>query len=175
MMAFTSLNMWLLGSSKATGSEYYLHAAQRMMAGLIRQVLLKVYKSLKYLACVHPLSQRCPASCGTFHVTSVLLLSCIRHTRVPGGFASIRSVLSMEHEDHMHSFFLAESCKYLYLMANDSFMQACCQITRIAVAWPLQRLLGVVNGSTEHVCTSNYDLPAMGLNNLWSADSCITI
>ena len=42
---------------------------------------------------------------------------------MPGGFASIRSVLSMEHEDHMHSFFLAESCKYLYLMANDSFMQ----------------------------------------------------
>ena len=48
----------------------------------------------------------------------------IRHTRVPGGFASIRSVATMEHEDHQHSFFLSETCKYLYLIANDSFLQA---------------------------------------------------
>ncbi len=66
---------------QATGKEFYLQAAQHMMAGLIR------------------------------------------HTRVPGGFASIRSVRSMEKEDHMHSFFLAETCKYLYLMANDTFLQ----------------------------------------------------
>lgn len=43
------------------------------------------------------------------------------HTRVERGFASVRSVASMEMEDHMHSFFLAETCKYLYLLSNDSF------------------------------------------------------
>ena len=26
-------------------------------------------------------------------------------------------------EDHMHSFFLAETCKYLFLIANDTFMR----------------------------------------------------
>ncbi|KAL8457687.1 hypothetical protein ACS0TY_035528 [Phlomoides rotata] len=44
------------------------------------------------------------------------------HTRVEGGFASIRDVTSMELEDHQHSFFLAETCKYLYLLFDDSFL-----------------------------------------------------
>lgn len=44
-----------------------------------------------------------------------------RHTRVEGGYASVRSVASMEKEDHMHSFFLAETCKYLFLLSNDTF------------------------------------------------------
>mmetsp|Transcript_10206 Transcript_10206/g.18414 ORF Transcript_10206/g.18414 Transcript_10206/m.18414 type:complete len:167 (+) Transcript_10206:897-1397(+) len=43
--------------------------------------------------------------------------------QVNGGHASIRSVTTMEKEDHMHSFFLAETCKYLYLLYNDSFLQ----------------------------------------------------
>ncbi|KAL0440841.1 UNVERIFIED_CONTAM: Alpha-mannosidase I MNS5 [Sesamum radiatum] len=44
------------------------------------------------------------------------------HTRVEGGFASIRDVTTMELEDHQHSFFLAETCKYLYLLFDDSFL-----------------------------------------------------
>ncbi|CAA0826757.1 Probable alpha-mannosidase I MNS5 [Striga hermonthica] len=44
------------------------------------------------------------------------------YTRVEGGFASIRDVTTMELEDHQHSFFLAETCKYLYLLFNDSFL-----------------------------------------------------
>ncbi|CAL8468306.1 g7846 [Coccomyxa elongata] len=47
-----------------------------------------------------------------------------RHTRVEGGFASVRSVASMEKEDHMHSFFLAETCKYLFLLSNDTFWRS---------------------------------------------------
>ncbi|KAL6178170.1 hypothetical protein ACLB2K_049689 [Fragaria x ananassa] len=44
------------------------------------------------------------------------------HTKVEGGFASIRDVTTMELEDHQHSFFLAETCKYLYLLFDDSFL-----------------------------------------------------
>jgi len=34
-----------------------------------------------------------------------------KFTRVAGGHASIRDVRTMAHEDHQHSFFLAETCK----------------------------------------------------------------
>ncbi|KAI7986026.1 Alpha-mannosidase I MNS5 [Camellia lanceoleosa] len=44
------------------------------------------------------------------------------YTKVEGGFASIRDVSSMQLEDHQHSFFLAETCKYLYLLFDDSFL-----------------------------------------------------
>ncbi len=54
-----------------------------------------------------------------------MLESLNRHARVDGGYASVRSVGNMEKEDHMHSFFLAETCKYLFLLANDSFWKVC--------------------------------------------------
>lgn len=44
------------------------------------------------------------------------------YTKVKGGFASVRDVTTMELEDHQHSFFLAETCKYLYLLFDDSFL-----------------------------------------------------
>lgn len=44
------------------------------------------------------------------------------HTKVKGGFASVRDVSTMVLEDHQHSFFLAETCKYLYLLYDDSFL-----------------------------------------------------
>ncbi|CAN1753473.1 Alpha-mannosidase I MNS5 [Linum perenne] len=44
------------------------------------------------------------------------------YTKVEGGFASIRDVTTMQREDHQHSFFLAETCKYLYLLFDDSFI-----------------------------------------------------
>ncbi|XP_057950745.1 alpha-mannosidase I MNS5 isoform X2 [Malania oleifera] len=44
------------------------------------------------------------------------------YTRVEGGFASIKDVTTMQLEDHQHSFFLAETCKYLYLLFDDSFL-----------------------------------------------------
>ncbi|KAL5544269.1 hypothetical protein UlMin_008053 [Ulmus minor] len=44
------------------------------------------------------------------------------HTKVEGGFASIRDVTTMQLEDHQHSFFLAETCKYLFLLFDDSFL-----------------------------------------------------
>ncbi|KAM6594269.1 hypothetical protein CsatA_001972 [Cannabis sativa] len=44
------------------------------------------------------------------------------YTKVEGGFASIRDVTTMQLEDHQHSFFLAETCKYLYLLFDDSFL-----------------------------------------------------
>lgn len=42
---------------------------------------------------------------------------------VEGGWASLRSVATHEKEDHMHSFFLAETCKYLYLLYNSTFLK----------------------------------------------------
>ena len=42
---------------------------------------------------------------------------------VDGGWASLRSVATREKEDHMHSFFLAETCKYLFLLYNDTFLR----------------------------------------------------
>jgi len=44
------------------------------------------------------------------------------YTRVNGGFASVRDVTTMELEDHQHSFFLSETCKYLYLLFDDTFL-----------------------------------------------------
>ncbi|XP_042474145.1 alpha-mannosidase I MNS5-like isoform X3 [Zingiber officinale] len=44
------------------------------------------------------------------------------YARVDGGFASIRDVSTMQLEDHQHSFFLSETCKYLYLLYDDSFL-----------------------------------------------------
>ncbi|KAK4843025.1 hypothetical protein QYF36_002963 [Acer negundo] len=44
------------------------------------------------------------------------------YAKVEGGFASIRDVNTMQLEDHQHSFFLAETCKYLYLLFDDSFL-----------------------------------------------------
>ncbi|KAB2013859.1 hypothetical protein ES319_D09G185600v1 [Gossypium barbadense] len=44
------------------------------------------------------------------------------YTKVKGGFASVRDVTTMQLEDHQHSFFLAETCKYLYLLFDDSFL-----------------------------------------------------
>ena len=39
--------------------------------------------------------------------------------RTPAGFASIKTVLNMAQEDHMTSFFMAETLKYLYLLFDD--------------------------------------------------------
>eukprot|EP00252_Welwitschia_mirabilis_P008025 TRINITY_DN19739_c0_g1_i2.p1 TRINITY_DN19739_c0_g1~~TRINITY_DN19739_c0_g1_i2.p1 ORF type:complete len:217 (-),score=20.13 TRINITY_DN19739_c0_g1_i2:101-751(-) len=44
------------------------------------------------------------------------------YTRVDGGFASVRDITTKELEDHQHSFFLAETCKYLYLLFDDTFL-----------------------------------------------------
>ncbi|KAK9826719.1 hypothetical protein WJX81_001107 [Elliptochloris bilobata] len=45
------------------------------------------------------------------------------HARVPGGFAVVRSVASMALEDVQPSYFLAETCKYLFLIADPTFLQ----------------------------------------------------
>ena len=47
-----------------------------------------------------------------------------QHARVPGGgFANIRNVQGHVQEDHMSSFFLAETLAYLYLLFDDSFVK----------------------------------------------------
>ncbi|KAL8118285.1 alpha-mannosidase I MNS5 isoform X1 [Apium graveolens] len=51
-----------------------------------------------------------------------MLNSLNQYTKVEGGFASIKDVATMQLEDHQHSFFLAETCKYLYLLFDDSFL-----------------------------------------------------
>jgi mannosidase alpha-like ER degradation enhancer 2 len=42
--------------------------------------------------------------------------SVLRYTRAPGGYASLRSVVTREQDDRMESFFLAETLKYAYLL-----------------------------------------------------------
>lgn len=49
-----------------------------------------------------------------------MLESLYKYAWAEGGLASIRSVNSMEQEDYMPSFFLAETCKYLFLLFNDT-------------------------------------------------------
>ncbi|CAH9095875.1 unnamed protein product [Cuscuta epithymum] len=55
-------------------------------------------------------------------VGELIIKSLNQYTRVQGGYASIRDVTTMELEDHQHSFFLSETCKYLYLLFDDSFL-----------------------------------------------------
>ncbi|KMZ61171.1 mannosyl-oligosaccharide 1,2-alpha-mannosidase, family GH47 [Zostera marina] len=55
-------------------------------------------------------------------VGETIIESLNRYTKVDGGFASIRDVTTMQLEDHQHSFFLSETCKYLYLLFDDSFL-----------------------------------------------------
>ncbi|KAL5212754.1 hypothetical protein ABZP36_023601 [Zizania latifolia] len=45
------------------------------------------------------------------------------YTKVDGGFASVKDVSTMKLEDHQHSFFLSETCKYLFLLYDDSFLR----------------------------------------------------
>ena len=46
------------------------------------------------------------------------------HARVPGGYAVVRSVATMQLEDVQPSYFLAETCKYLFLIADPGFLEA---------------------------------------------------
>ena len=40
----------------------------------------------------------------------------VKHTKVEAGHTSLRSVVTMEKGDRMHSFWFAETLKYLYLL-----------------------------------------------------------
>ena len=48
-----------------------------------------------------------------------MYLSLYNVSRVGGGYAGVKDVESRLLEDHMSSFFLAETCKYLYLLFDD--------------------------------------------------------
>ncbi|XP_045606685.1 ER degradation-enhancing alpha-mannosidase-like protein 1 [Procambarus clarkii] len=50
------------------------------------------------------------------HVGRDILTSLNNLTKVQCGYATVHSVLDMTHEDRMESFFLSETCKYLYLL-----------------------------------------------------------
>ena len=51
---------------------------------------------------------------------AVMVASLNSVARTEAGFASIRSVATLEQEDHMTSFFLAETLKYLYLLFDEA-------------------------------------------------------
>ena len=67
--------------------------------------------------------------------------SLYKYSWAPGGWASIRTVATHEQEDHMHSFFLAETCKYLFLLYNDTFLKVGCasklNIVIYEFKWPV--------------------------------------
>ena len=48
-------------------------------------------------------------------MASTFIAGLVRYCKIESGYASLRSVNSMEKADHMESFFLAETLKYLYL------------------------------------------------------------
>eukprot|EP00964_Phaeocystis_antarctica_P112093 scaffold76310_cov72-Phaeocystis_antarctica.AAC.2 len=51
---------------------------------------------------------------------AVMVASLNSVARTDVGFASIRSVITLEQDDHMTSFFLAETLKYLYLLFDEA-------------------------------------------------------
>ena len=63
---------------------------------------------------------------------------------VDGGWASVQSVHTRKLEDHMPSYFLAEACKYLFLLFDDSFLQVrqnrTCHLQALAKDTATQRL-----------------------------------
>ncbi|CAD5224389.1 unnamed protein product [Bursaphelenchus xylophilus] len=54
------------------------------------------------------------------HVGMEVMDSINRHTRVICGFATVHDVLDKSLEDRMESFFLSETCKYLYLLFDEN-------------------------------------------------------
>lgn len=50
------------------------------------------------------------------HIGMQIIDSLNLHTRVSCGFATVHNVLDKSLEDRMESFFLSETCKYLYLV-----------------------------------------------------------
>ena len=65
---------------------------------------------------------------------------------VEGGWAGIHSVSSMQLEDHMPSYFLAEACKYLFLLFDDSFVKVRQQLSQLLSAGPFPEVSYVVPG-----------------------------
>lgn len=51
------------------------------------------------------------------HVGRQIIDALNLHTRVNCGFATVHNVIEKSLEDRMESFFLAETCKYLYLVS----------------------------------------------------------
>ncbi|ESO91199.1 hypothetical protein LOTGIDRAFT_105585 [Lottia gigantea] len=51
-----------------------------------------------------------------FHVGRDIINSLNEHTRTDCGYATVHDVITKELEDRMESFFLSETCKYLYLL-----------------------------------------------------------
>lgn len=53
------------------------------------------------------------------HVGMEILQSLEKHTRVKCGYATLHHVIDKSKEDRMESFFLSETCKYLYLLFDE--------------------------------------------------------
>lgn len=68
---------------------------------------------------------------------AAIIQALLQSNWVEGGWASIHSVHSMLLEDHMPSYFLAEACKYLFLLFDDSFLKV---TPNIESAWPESKI-----------------------------------
>ncbi|XP_077864558.1 ER degradation-enhancing alpha-mannosidase-like protein 1, partial [Saccoglossus kowalevskii] len=53
------------------------------------------------------------------HVGSDIVQSIEEHTKVECGYATLHNVIEKTKEDRMESFFLSETCKYLYLLFDE--------------------------------------------------------
>ena len=67
---------------------------------------------------------------------ATIIDSLLKLNWVEGGWASVQSVHTRTLEDHMPSYFLAEACKYLYLLFDDSFLQVLLCLRHELSAYP---------------------------------------
>ena len=49
----------------------------------------------------------------------IIVEDLIKHSKVPGGFTIVTDALTKKKGDHMPSYFLSETLKYLYLLFTD--------------------------------------------------------
>ena len=88
---------------------------------------------------------------------------------VDGGWASLQSVHTRKLEDAMPSYFLAEACKYLYLLFDDSFLQVSShQSLLLMLDLTLHASQAATPAHDRGLCSHN---ETCMLRILWSADT----
>ena len=85
--------------------------------------------------------------CG--YATSYDVIACGRC-----GYATLHDVIDKSHEDRMESFFLSETCKYLYLVSGcgSPWMVTCCVCS--SVNNPIIPVCAAVNNPIIPVCAA---------------------
>ncbi|KAF0294256.1 ER degradation-enhancing alpha-mannosidase-like protein 1 [Amphibalanus amphitrite] len=80
-----------------------------------------VEEAICHHALFYAIWKRCDATKNPFylHVGRELVESLNQYSRARCGYATLHSVIDKSQEDRMESFFLSETCKYLYLLFDE--------------------------------------------------------